>query len=164
MNAAFYRILPVDIDTVENAGSLNSISKMAGNEGLHAGANEIAQMVRLGRAGESFRLSPATEGDKNFQVWKKMLQLLQLMKSSAQLVWTLRISAAIYAGSSIVFMAQRHLTIRDLALIVRDATKSIIEMRQQIRRSACRNTFNRILSRRSAALSEIANHLAFVVF
>src|ERR1051326_405095 len=45
MNASFDWILPVNIDAVKNPCSFNSISEVARNEGLHAGANKIAQMI-----------------------------------------------------------------------------------------------------------------------
>src|SRR6185503_13421367 len=93
-----------------------------------------------------------------------MLQLLQLMKSTAQLVRALGISAAIYAGGGIVFMVQRHLTIRDLALVICYVTKSVIYLRKQTCRSTCHNIFYRIFAGSRAALSEIANDLALVVF
>ena len=93
-----------------------------------------------------------------------MLQLLKLMKSAAQLVWTLRVSAAVHAGSGIIFMVQRHLTIRDLALVICYVAKSIIQLRQQIRRSAGHNIFYRILAGRRAGLSEVANDLALMAF
>src|ERR1041385_1944921 len=92
-----------------------------------------------------------------------MLQFLKLMKSAAQLVWPLRVSAAVDAGSGIVFMVQRCLTIRDLALIIRHVAKSIIQLRKQLCRSAGRNIFYRILARRRAAFSEIANHLVLSI-
>src|SRR6185437_9557499 len=61
MNASLDRILPVNIDAVKNACSFNSVSKVAGNEGLYAGANEISEMIWRGGADKTFRLSPASE-------------------------------------------------------------------------------------------------------
>ena len=164
MDAALDWILPVNINAIKNARSLNTVGEVAGNEGLHAGANEIAQMLRRSRAGKTLRLSPAAEGDEDLQIGIKMLQLLKLMKSAAQLVWTLRVSAAVHAGGSIVFMVQRHLTIRDLALVVRYVAKSIVQLRKQTRRSACHNIFYRIFAGCRAGLSEIANDLALMAF
>ena len=60
-------------------------------------------------------------------------------------------------------MVQRHLTIRDLALVIRYVAKSIIQLRKQIRRSACHNIFYRILAGRRAGLSEVANDLGLMV-
>src|SRR5207245_8096446 len=61
MNAALNRIFPINIDPVKNARTVYSGGEVAGNERLHAGANEIAQMIRRGRAGKTLRLSPAPE-------------------------------------------------------------------------------------------------------
>ena len=61
-------------------------------------------------------------------------------------------------------MIQRHLTIRDLALVVRYVAKSIIQLRKQTRSPACHNIFYRIFARGRAGLSEVANHLALMAF
>src|SRR6478752_1362876 len=50
MNAAFHRILPINIDSVKNTISFNTVGEVAGNKGLRAGTNEIALMIRRSRA------------------------------------------------------------------------------------------------------------------
>src|SRR5580765_1351149 len=65
MDPAFDRIFPVNIYAVKNAGSINIGSEVPGNEGLNAGTNEIAQMIRRSCAGKTIRLSPSPERDKD---------------------------------------------------------------------------------------------------
>jgi hypothetical protein len=93
-----------------------------------------------------------------------MLQLLKLMKSAAHLVRARQIGTAVHAGRSVVFMVKRHLTIRDLTLVIRYVAKSVIYLRKQFRRSACHNIFYRKLAGRRATLSEIANDLGLRAF
>ncbi len=54
VNATLDRILPINIDAVKNARSINIGSEVAGNESLNAGTNEFAQMIRRRRAGKAF--------------------------------------------------------------------------------------------------------------
>jgi hypothetical protein len=54
-------------------------------------------------------------------------------------------------------VVQRHLTIRDLALVIYDVAKGVIQLCKQARGSACHNIFNRILAGRRTGLSEITN-------
>jgi hypothetical protein len=86
------------------------------------------------------------------------------MKSAAQLVRARRVSAAVRAGRGVVFMVKRHLTIRDLTLVIRYVAKSIIYLRKQIRRSAAHYIFYRILAGGRATLSEVANDLGLRAF
>src|SRR4051812_49672730 len=86
------------------------------------------------------------------------------MKRASQLVWALGIGAAVHAGSGVVFMVQRHLTIRDLALVIRYVAKSVIYLGKQFCCSACHNIFNRIFSGSRAGLREVANDLRLRAF
>src|SRR5579859_8268662 len=106
----------------------------------------------------------AAEADEYLQIGIKMLQLLKLMKSAAQLVWTLRVGAAVHAAGSIVLMVQRHVAICNLALVIRYVAEGVIQLRKQARRSACHNVFYRILARGRAGLSEVANDLSLMAF
>src|SRR4029077_20591586 len=164
MDAALHWIFPVNIDAIKNASSFDTWSKMAGNKDLYTGANEIAHMIRGSRAGKALGLPPASEGDEDLQIRIKVLQLLKLMKSAAQLVWTLRVSAAVHTAGSIVLMVQRHVMIRDLPLVIGHVAEGVIQCRKQARRSGCHIVFHRILAGGLAGLSEVANDLSLMAF
>src|SRR5579864_3830628 len=93
-----------------------------------------------------------------------MLQLLQLMKSAAQLIWALRISDAVYTTGSIVLMVQRHVTICNLALVVHYVAKSVIQLSKQARCPARHNALYRIFTGRCPGLSEVADDLGLMAF
>src|SRR5215467_11528924 len=128
MNAAVHRILPVNIDSVKNSRRMDAGSKITFDEGVDTGAHEIAHVAGIGCARKALRLAPASKRDQHAKVRMKPLQLKQLMKRPAQLVWTFGVGLLAYALSSRVTAIERRFVVHDFAAVVGNASEGVIDL------------------------------------
>src|SRR6185369_18055257 len=81
------------------------------------------------------------------------------MKCPTKGVRRFRVSSAIHTGGSIVDLVQGNLRMSNLALVVGNPAKSIVQDGKKRSSAACHNAFHRILSGSCSRLSEVADYM-----
>src|SRR5215471_9637487 len=81
------------------------------------------------------------------------------MKCSSKLPRPWRVYSSIYAVCFVISMVQSSFTVGNLAAVVGNASKRIIQFREPGRCSAVRDIFYRIVAGSRSTFSEIPNHL-----
>src|SRR5215471_5430182 len=159
--AAYHRIFPININAIKNSWSFNAGRKVSLDEGVNAGPHELTHMFRARSAGETAGLVPSAKGDNDLQFREASLQFLELMKCSSKLPRTRWIYSSIYAVRFVISMVQRSFTVGNLAAIIGNAPKRIIQFGEPGRCSAVCDIFYRIVAGSRSTFSEIPNHLGF---
>src|SRR5215471_14703878 len=125
--ASFHRILPVNINAVEDSGHMDARRKISPDKCLHTRVHELAHVLGLSGAGKALRLAPSAKRDDDFQFGKTALQLLKLMESAPQPVGTSRVGCAVNTLRLRVGVMDSGLDVGNLALIVLNPAKCVVE-------------------------------------
>ena len=159
-HAAFHRILPININAIEDSRGMNARGKISFDKSMDAGAYKFAHMIGFSGAGKALRLAPSTKRYDHFQFGITAFQFLKLMKGAAKPVGANWIGRTIDALSIGVSMIQSCFAVGNLALIAVNTAKRIVEPGKQGCGAAGCNILDGVPAGLHAIFGKVADHLS----